>query len=259
MVDIMKKITDNKGLWGGRLIQFESLPSTNSWALENAADLQNGDIIWCMQQTSGRGRFQRIWHSPENSCLTFSVVITPQDNAPAAMSSAGPLAALAIRSYLEKQSINALLKWPNDVLANSKKISGLLSELSNTSGKLILGIGLNVNISEDELASLDLAYPTTSIKIETKRHYNIDSVLKDLLKDLSPALNPEQLAKTAFPSKEWCKYDALDKKNISVQTADSTIKGLYGGILENGQLRLIDQNKTEHLFWSGDVSIKKHQ
>ncbi|MCK5849556.1 MAG: hypothetical protein KAH23_01480, partial [Kiritimatiellae bacterium] len=65
----------DKGLWGGRLIIFESLPSTNKWVLDPANDCRHGDIIYARAQTCGRGRFHRDWHTPGNTCLTISIVI----------------------------------------------------------------------------------------------------------------------------------------------------------------------------------------
>ena len=65
------------GLWGGDLLRFQTLPSTNQWALDHGEDLRHGDVILAVRQTAGRGRFTRKWHSPGNRCLTFSFLIVP--------------------------------------------------------------------------------------------------------------------------------------------------------------------------------------
>ena len=297
------KIVENAGLWGGRLLIFDSLPSTNQWALDNIGRCRNGDVIRAITQIAGRGRFQREWLSPVNRCLTISVVIKTETMearrtsasadpprggkdsppylyhggralSPKAPSPAKPdrtrrasptkdgarsstitqTAALAIRSALEKYSINALVKWPNDVLVNGRKIAGILAETEPASGAVILGIGLNINLTAEDLAGVNLMQPATSMAMEKERLFDIEDVCVGLLLKLQETIDAARECAT-FLVDTWQHYDCLAEKRIQVETGQDIICGRYAGLDENGRLRLIDDSGMEHLFWSGDVSL----
>ena len=248
------KIVENAGLWGGRLLIFDSLPSTNQWALDNIGRCRNGDVIRAITQIAGRGRFQREWLSPVNRCLTISVVIMPDVHEDHVISTITQTAALAIRSALEKYSINALVKWPNDVLVNGRKIAGILAETEPASGAVILGIGLNINLTAEDLAGVNLMQPATSMAMEKERLFDIEDVCVGLLLKLQETIDAARECAT-FLVDTWQHYDCLAEKRIQVETGQDIICGRYAGLDENGRLRLIDDSGMEHLFWSGDVSL----
>ena len=109
--------------------RFESLPSTNIEAARLAAEgAPEGLCIVAAEQTAGRGRLQRQWVSPKGAGLYFSVVLRPQFE-----QNAWPLltlmAAVAVNDALrESCGLETDIKWPNDVLANDKKLCGILAE-----------------------------------------------------------------------------------------------------------------------------------
>lgn len=249
------EIAEGKGLWGGRLITFESLPSTNQWALNNIGSCLNGDVVRAIVQTTGRGRFERKWLAPANRCLTISVVIMSDVHADHVISTITQTAALAIRSTLEKYSINSLVKWPNDVLVKGKKIAGILAEGEQQSGAVILGIGLNVNLTEEDLAEVDLLQPATSMAMEKGRNFDIDQVCPELLSELEKTIDVAAQEGTSFLVETWKRYDSLMRKRIEVQTHQGAVSGKYTGLDESGRLRLIDDLGHEHFFWSGDVTV----
>jgi BirA family biotin operon repressor/biotin-[acetyl-CoA-carboxylase] ligase len=126
--------------------------STNADLLRSEGP--EGTVLAARSQTAGRGRLGRSWVSPPGKALTFSVLLRPGDAIPPARRGWLPLAAgLAVASAVrEVAGVSADLKWPNDVLHDSRKLAGILAEQS-PSGAVVIGIGLNVSASADELPS----------------------------------------------------------------------------------------------------------
>jgi BirA family biotin operon repressor/biotin-[acetyl-CoA-carboxylase] ligase len=124
--------------------------STNADLL--GSDGPEGTVLVARSQTAGRGRLGRTWISPPGKSLTFSVLLRPGDAIPPARRGWLPLAAgLAVASAVRTVAgVPADLKWPNDVLHDSRKLAGILVEQS-PSGAVVIGIGLNVSVSESEL------------------------------------------------------------------------------------------------------------
>ncbi len=134
----------------GRKVETHwSATSTNDLARSEAAKRREGTVIFAEEQTKGRGRFGRVWSAPRFSSLLFSVAVSceslplPAD----ALALAGAVAvAEAIASVTH---LRALIRWPNDVLIDDRKVSGILVE-DLGAGKdgrwLVMGVGVNVNI-----------------------------------------------------------------------------------------------------------------
>ena len=247
---------ENKGIWGGSLLRFNSLPSTNRWALENIASCGHGDVVWAVRQTAGRGRFQRKWFTPEDTCLTVSIIMKPQEPGDYVTSLMGQTAALAVRSTLEKFAVEALLKWPNDVLAGDRKIAGILAERDPPTKALVLGIGLNVNLKSKDLSGASLMQPVTSMAMERKRTFRPARVCAQLLTELEMMLDLVARKGPGSLLDIWRRYDFLKEKRIEIRTHDGSAAGKYDGLDKDGRLRLIDDADMEHIFWSGDVSLR---
>jgi len=246
----------NKGMRGGRLLRFNSLPSTNQWALENIHSCRHGDVVWAVRQTAGRGRFQRKWFTPKNTCLTISIIVKPQEPEDYNTSFMGQTAALAVRSTLEKLAIEALLKWPNDVLAGDRKIAGILAERDPRTKALVLGIGLNVNLKSEDLSGVSLLQPVTSMAMERKRTFRPERICAQLLAELEVMLDLVARDGPGSLLDIWSRYDFLKGKPIEIRTHDGSAAGKYDGLDKDGRLRLIDDAGMKHIFWSGDVSLR---
>lgn len=126
------------------IYEFPVLPSTNLYMKENAASLRHGDIVVARRQTRGRGRMGRAWFSDEGG-LYFSVFLKPANTAHLENITQG--LCLAVCRAVEDAGVKALVKWPNDVLANGAKIAGILSEAVIEDGRffaLVLGAGVNI-------------------------------------------------------------------------------------------------------------------
>jgi BirA family biotin operon repressor/biotin-[acetyl-CoA-carboxylase] ligase len=119
-------------------------------------------------QTHGRGRLGRTWEAPAGTALLFSVLLHPWPHMalwPELSLVAGDAVAAALR---EETGLAAELGHPNDVLIESRKVAGILPEASV--GHVMLGIGVNVNQTAEELPA-ETAKPPTSLRVETGREW----------------------------------------------------------------------------------------
>ena len=136
---------------GWRVEVVSQAPSTQALVRARAGE-DAGLVVVAEEQTHGRGRLDRSWSSPVRAGLTFSVLLRP--DLPVERWGWVPLlAGLAVAEAVREQAeLDAVLKWPNDVLVGGKKVAGLLAEVaSGTRSAVVLGIGLNVTTRADEL------------------------------------------------------------------------------------------------------------
>jgi BirA family biotin operon repressor/biotin-[acetyl-CoA-carboxylase] ligase len=244
-----KHIIDGAGLWEGRLFKFAELPSTNRWALDYIEMLRNGDVVWCNRQTAGRGRLNRTWMSPDDRGLTLSVVIIDFDRDMIPL--LGQMAALAIRNVLKKYNIEASLKWPNDVLVDGKKISGILAEFDSDRNAVVLGIGLNVNLDEKDVGHYNP--PVTSMRLERRMPLGIDDVRKHLLEEMEEIIDHAVRSGSAFIINTWLEHDWLKDASVDIRSHKDAVRGKYNGLDEKGRICIIDERGSEAVFWAGDV------
>lgn len=158
-----------------RLIYLPSVSSTNSELAQLAnqsAALENFTSLISSHQTAGRGRLERSWESVPGSSIALSVLLS---RVPAPRVSLIPLvAALAVRDSLQQQGVTAQVKWPNDVLVDDLKISGILAEL--VTGGVVLGIGLNL-----APVALDTATSISQLGLDDSFEYQSEMLVRNLI------------------------------------------------------------------------------
>lgn len=163
---------------GWRVEVLDSTTSTNGVVAERArAGEAAGLCLVAEHQTAGRGRLDRTWLSPPRAGLTFSVLLRP------AMPELGWVPLLAglavVRALREQAELDAVLKWPNDVLVGDRKLAGLLAQAID--GAVVVGIGLNVTTHRDELPD----ERATSLALEGAATTDRDTVLRAVLRAMS--------------------------------------------------------------------------
>ena len=168
------------GLWTGVDV-VASTGSTNADLLARAsadAAAPEGQVLVAEEQTAGRGRLGRTWTSAPDASLTFSVLLRPA-TVPASRRAwlalvAGVAAASAVHTVtggtVTRGTVNggvdAVLKWPNDVLVGERKLAGILAEQSPDGAAVVVGIGVNVATSADALPVSPAGLPATSLLAE---------------------------------------------------------------------------------------------
>jgi BirA family transcriptional regulator, biotin operon repressor / biotin---[acetyl-CoA-carboxylase] ligase len=144
-------------------------------------DEYEGTTVATDHQTHGRGRLGRTWDTPAGQALLFSVLLRPRPPMalwPELSLVAGDAVATALRA---ETGLAAELSHPNDVLIEGRKVAGILPEASV--GRVVLGIGVNVNQTEAELPD-DTPKPPTSLRVETGREWPRAPLLGAILLEL---------------------------------------------------------------------------
>jgi len=144
-------------------------------------DEAEGATVATDLQTQGRGRLGRTWEAPSGRALLFSVLLHPRPPIalwPELSLVAGDAVATALRG---QTGVPAELSHPNDVLIEGRKVAGILPEASV--GRVVLGIGVNVNQTEEELPT-ETPKPATSLRIETGREWPRAPLLTAILVEL---------------------------------------------------------------------------
>lgn len=170
----------------GKAIHFQSeIDSTNRWAKRLAADgAAEGTLVMAESQTQGRGRLGRSWYSSPGKGLCFSLILRPRINS-AALAGMTVLTAVSMAQAIDNiAGIKLLIKWPNDLVFEGRKLAGILAEVSGEAdliNYLIIGLGLNVNQQLEEFPD-ELKAIVTSLRIINDLNLSRRWILQEFLK-----------------------------------------------------------------------------
>ncbi|OCH97252.1 biotin--[acetyl-CoA-carboxylase] ligase [Legionella jamestowniensis] len=237
---------------------FPIVDSTNQY-LKNLASSSELEICCAEMQTRGRGRFGRHWISPfgENIYCSSRWELNCDLSQ---LSGLSLVVALAILASLKDNQIGEeiLLKWPNDLLWNDKKLCGILIEIiaeTHGNSQVIIGIGMNVNTATQNYLLPEK--PWCSLYEITGQYHDRNKLLAHLIFQLQRYV--EKFLNTGFKGflDEWQQVDYLYGKCITIQQPTGSIKGKACGVNEIGQLCLADEQGMIHHLASGDTSLSE--
>ncbi len=239
---------------------FSSIDSTNRY-LKELAPSNSLEACCAEQQTQGRGRFGRNWHSPfgENIYCSLRWKLNCDLAKLSGLSLITSLAVVAtLKSFIDTNEIK--IKWPNDILWREKKLCGCLIEIiaeSNALAQIIIGIGINVNSDTKHHPLPDKAWCSL---YEISGHcYNRNELIGQLINNIDKYVTQFLSQDLQFFMQEWQQYDYLQDKQITVTQALESITGIACGINSSGQLILRDNSGKLHLLSSGDTSLKNSE
>lgn len=256
---------DIKGVKAGlknKLIEdikyYESVTSTNKVALNmEEENIKEGLVIVGGEQTKGRGRLKRNWHSPKDLGLWFSIILTPKKD-PERIPLLTLIGALSVHDAIKNIGIETDLKWPNDILYKNKKLCGVLSQFKSSGNnieRVVVGIGLNVNQKEFPRVIKNDSISLRMIKGEI---IDREKILTDILNKFAYYYTKFQKGEYISIIEIWKKEMTMLNKKITVNTAkNEQYKGKVVDITENGALIIEQQDKTRKTLIAGDVSIDK--
>lgn len=244
----------------GRNIHFEeAVASTQKIAQSLANDgVPEGTIVVADQQTKGRGRMARAWHSPSGTGIWMSMIIRP--NIPVNTTpQLTLLTAVAIVQAIEELTpLKPDIKWPNDIMINGKKIVGILTELQAEADQVhsvIIGTGINVNQKKEQFPE-DLQNIATSILIETGEAWERAQFIQTILFKfeglysifLSQGFKPIKLL--------WEGYAISINKKMIARTLKGTVEGRAIGIDDDGVLLIETEDRSIERIYSADIELK---
>jgi BirA family biotin operon repressor/biotin-[acetyl-CoA-carboxylase] ligase len=245
------------GSLGLPFFHFQELDSTNLEARRQAeAGAPHGACLAAEHQSAGRGRLDRRWSAPKGTCLLFSLILRPQLRLDQVFGLTS-LAALAVCRAVEGLSdLKPLIKWPNDVFLDGKKLAGVLTEFTSRAEELefvVVGVGLNVNLTQGQLAKLPA--PAASLKAALGRPWDRAVLLARILREahrLYSQAGPYSLPDLA---QEYEARSLLAGRQVTVRDGDKIRKGIARGIDESGALILEESPGQLNLIRHGDVSV----
>lgn len=232
---------------------LDHVPSTNSWLLDRAKEFDD-DAVASMNQTEGKGRRGRTWESSQGQMLALSILVKGPISSTASLV-AGVCVAKAIARFTNQ---TLTLKWPNDVLANSKKICGILCEsrIQGNESYGVIGIGVNVSQRKDFFAKSKLPYATSILE---EYHLRVDpmQLAEEIIKEWKQTW-PLFLENPAiFLQEEYKPLCATLHKMVSVlsPSGEELFTGTALSITEDGLL-IIDTANGIKTCRAGEVSVR---
>lgn len=159
----------------GRPYRF--VPECESTQRLLGLDEPEGSTAATNHQTAGRGRLGRVWEDTPGCALLFSVVLRPT----LPLTVWPELSVVAGEAVAAALPLDATVSYPNDVMVEGRKIAGILPEAGD--GRVVLGIGVNVNQAEADLPAAAVK-PTTSLRLETGREWERAPLLAAILLEL---------------------------------------------------------------------------
>ncbi len=242
---------------GRKIESHYSVSSTNLIAHNLAAEgASEGTIVISEKQRGGKGRLGRSWHSPQKVGLWFSMVLRP-DIDPSNAPSLSILSALTLSEILRsKYKLHSQIKWPNDVLIDGRKATGILTELDAEKGKVnfvVVGIGINVNTLTSKFPA-NIRKLATSIREEYGEEINRIELLRDFLEKFEKYYN-------AFCKKGLKPFLARVKKHslmlgrkVKLKVGRKVIQAEVYDIGEDGAL-LVKHRKEKLKVTAGEVTV----
>jgi BirA family biotin operon repressor/biotin-[acetyl-CoA-carboxylase] ligase len=222
---------------------FRVTDSTNSRGRELVeAGAPGGTVITAREQTAGRGRQGRVWTAPEGKALLYSAILRPLDERHLLLPLSAPLAVCAAAEAL-RPGAECMVKWPNDVWLEGRKLAGILIEAKPQDGWAVIGVGLNLSIEPHEFPD-DLRQPATSlgggVTPEVARQ-ELDAQLSHW----AHAAENEILV-------EWRRRDGLRGREVSWEDGS----GVADGIDDRGNLVVAVAGGDRVSLGAGEVQLR---
>ena len=212
-----------------------------------------GTVIIADEQTAGRGRLKRAWLTPRGN-LALSVILSP--SLPS-LTSLIMLASLAVvRSIESVTGLKPQIKWPNDVLLNGKKVSGILIENDFLGDKVaysIIGIGIDVNL---KLADFPEIQPiATSLSDELGKEVSRLKLIRHLLVEMENLYLGLSAGGSLY--EEWRDNLVTLGKIVRATTDDAVYDGMAESVDRDGSLLLRRRDGTSVKIVAGDVTLRE--
>lgn len=233
----------------------EIVGSTNALCLERAVSGHPGKLwIQAVIQTAGRGRRGRLWESPEGNLFASLLLIDPAP--PERIGELPLLSAVALAEAVDKAAGTLQmvgLKWPNDLLVNGAKLSGILLEAETLkSGKLAAVMGFGVNCVSHPAPALYEATDLRSLGYQVSADRLFQALAGTLANYLAVWQQPGGFENIR---RDWLKRAAHLGRQITVRAAQEDITGIFDDLDSRGHLVLRQEDGRKRTIYAGDVFL----
>jgi BirA family biotin operon repressor/biotin-[acetyl-CoA-carboxylase] ligase len=238
-------------------IHFDTIDSTNTWAKTNAHVLDPRDItcITAQEQTAGRGRWLRKWISPKGQNIYATLYFClPNDSK--SIANLGQVLSLSCVKILKGKGFEPLIKWPNDLILEGKKVAGILCERIQLEDQIgiALGIGINVNMTPEMLNTVD--QPATSLAQLSGHTWALEQILDPLLHQFLEDLTTLEAQGFKPFQESYQKFLIHNNAEVSFFDGAKKLEGVCKGIDAKGRLSLLQSSGKKILLSAGEIKAK---
>jgi len=257
--DLLARLRDTRVI--GRDVRvFHETGSTNDVIERLARDgAREGVAVFAESQSRGRGRLGRRWVSPPGKGLWFSVLLRPRMY-PQQVTQITVAAATALsRAITRVAGLRPQIKWPNDLLADGRKIAGILTEMHAELDQVkyvILGIGLDVNLTARELPP-ELHGIASSIRIASGRKADRPALAAAILEELDADYQRVERGQFKSLAEEWEDQCVTLGHEVVISIGARQIRGRAESLDEDGALMVRNAHGQLERIIGGDVTLEK--
>lgn len=264
IISYPNKLSENTLSWGlntewlgQTIIHKESTTSTQRIAHELALNgAKHGTIVIADEQTKGKGRIDRAFHSNNGKGIWMSMILRPSI-LPFLAPQLTLLTATVIANVIDDYAnIKPQIKWPNDILIHGKKMTGILTEMQAEQDQVlyvIVGTGININQAKEDLPE-DIQKKATSLQIETGKHWDMLPMIQQILRTFEKKYSNYINHGFQDVKQTWENYGFRMNERLQIKSGKEEWEGIFLGIAEDGALLAKkDDGKIEKVF-SAEIS-----
>lgn len=244
------------GRFGRRLHLLETVPSTQTAARELAEDgAPEGTLVLAEQQLRGKGRMGRGWISPPGKGLWMSLVLRPSVPIHCAPQLTLLTAVALCRSLRRTTELPVGIKWPNDLLVDGKKISGILLESAAEDERLkyiVAGVGISVNLQQSDYPE-ELLKQAVSLRLAAGRRFDRAGLLADFLAEWESLYDLFLQDGFSPIGALWESLSVSLHKPARLTTPQGELTGVPVGLEESGAIRVRKEDGTVVSIFSAEM------
>ncbi len=242
---------------GKELVVLDSIGSTNEYLKKLGSEgCKSGTVVAAREQLSGKGRLGRGWVSSRDESLMFSLLLRPK-MAPSEVACVTPLTGLAVcKALREETGLDCRIKWPNDIIVGSKKLVGILTEMSaefDAVEFIVIGVGINVDRAE---FPAEIAAKATSLFLETGVRYEKNRLLARVLGQMETEFLAHDLELSPQALAEYAELCATLGRTVGFTRNGRPAEGLATGIDPSGALLVKQGDGTVCKVNAGEVTAQ---
>ena len=237
------------------------IDSTNSELMrriQSKTELESGTVIVAEMQQAGRGRRGRVWQSPFGANLYYSYFWRLDDGIQAAMGVSIAVGLAVYDAIKALYSIEAELKWPNDIYLNKQKLAGVLVELDGQPQgpcQLVIGIGINLQMPQSFSQHIDQAWTDLS---QHAQQLDKNQLVASLTYYLEQRLVQYRQTGLHAMYEQWNSLNAFAGECVELNTGHRSWRGICEGIDPQGGIRIRQDGEVKS-YYGGEVSLRKAQ
>ncbi len=232
---------------GREIVYLRETSSTNDEAVKIAPSSKDGTVVLAETQTSGKGRLERMWHSPSGG-IWMSLIFKP-DIPLTQVSGINMAVDVGLARAIESLGLKVGIKWPNDILIGDKKICGILTEISAEIDRLnyaVVGIGVNANV---DLALFLPEWNATSLCAELSQKVSRPDLVRKMLEEIERAycsIGSDEVYR------QWCSRSTTLGRQVKVSQRSGDLYGEAVSLSRDGALCVALPNGKRQKILAGD-------